>query len=95
MLNISQIEYYLPKNLISNQDLAELNPSWDINEIQKWTGVSSRYYASENETALDLAQIASENFFRNSKINREKIDGLIFCTQSSDYLSPPNSAILR
>ena len=95
MLKISQIEYHLPKNLISNKNLAEINPSWDIKEIEKWTGVSKRYYAADNETALDLAQFASEKFFKNSKINKEKIDGLIFCTQSSDYLSPPNSAILH
>jgi 3-oxoacyl-[acyl-carrier-protein] synthase-3 len=95
MLNISNIEYYIPDNLINNEKLGQLNPEWDMEAIKKWTGVSNRYYASKNQTALDLAYQAAKLFFSNSNMVPEKIDGLIFCTHSNDYILPPNSTILH
>lgn len=95
MLKISAIEYYIPKNKITNKMLSKLNPSWDMKVLKKWTGVSNRYYASDNQTALDLAFIASKNLLKNDQVNATKIDALIFCTQSSDYIMPPNSAVLH
>ncbi len=95
MLNIEKIEYHLPENVITNDDLADLNPDWDMNSIQKWTGVSKRFYANQNQTALDLALISSEKLLNHIKIARDDIDGLIFCTQSNDYIMPPNSTILH
>ena len=95
MLKISAIEYHIPKNRITNQMLSELNPSWDMKVLEKWTGVSDRYYASKNQTALDLAFIASKNLLKNAQVSAKNIDAVIFCTQSNDYIMPPNSAVLH
>ena len=95
MLNINAIEYHLPENIITNQMLGKLNSTWDMELLEKWTGVSKRYYASDNQTALDLAFIASEKLLKHIQISSEKIDSLIFCTQSNDYIMPPNSAVLH
>ena len=34
MLTIDEIEYYLPKNKISNKELLDLNQDWDIETIE-------------------------------------------------------------
>lgn len=95
MLKIDQIEYYLPKNQIRNKDLLKINPDWDIESLKKKTGVASRFYTDKNETALDIALKACEIFFKKNRLVKTKIDGLIFCTQSNDYVMPPNSSILH
>ena len=86
---------YLPKKKITNKSLEKSNPDWKINKIFVHSGVKRRFYASKNETSLDLAMKACKiakkkhpNFFKN-------IDGLIFCTQTQDHYLPSNSSILH
>ena len=52
MLIIDEIEYYLPKNKISNEDLLKSNKDWDIETIEKSTGVSTRYYTDQEENRI-------------------------------------------
>jgi len=90
MLNINAIEYHLPENIITNQMLGKLNSTWDMELLEKWTGVSKRYYASDNQTALDLAFIASEKLLkREDSIMKTTIPFLIIFKVhnfKSDYL---------
>jgi 3-oxoacyl-[acyl-carrier-protein] synthase-3 len=92
---IKDIAYYLPKGSENNEDLHRENPTWDPSSLEKTTGVSNRHIASEKETALDLAQKASLLLFSKNKDLRGKIDALIFCTQSEDYIMPANGCILH
>ena len=95
MIKIQDIQYYLPNDSIDNEYLGSKNPSWDMNVLYNKTGVSTRYYAKDDETALDLSVKACEELFKNKPEIRDLIDGLIFCTQSNDYIMPPNSSILH
>ena len=95
MIKIEEIFYFLPNNPIDNKYLGVKNPSWDMEALYNKTGVSTRYYAKEKETALDLSIKACEKLFKNRPEIKDLIDGLIFCTQSNDYIMPPNSAILH
>ena len=51
--------------------------------------------AEEGETALDLAIVACNKLLSSEKIDKDKIDGLILCTQSPDYIMPPNSSVIH
>ena len=95
MVKINNIEYYLPNAVVTNSQLKEENPSWDMDRVLKRTGVKKRHIASDDETALDLSFKACEKLFSNEKINKNKVDGIIFCTQSEDYIMPPNSCLLH
>ena len=95
MLVIDEIEYFLPKNKITNKDFLEKNPDWDIDSIKKATGVSTRYYTDPNETALDISFKACVKLFNRKPDLKEKIDALIFCTHSNDHIIPSNSSILH
>ena len=90
---IEKIEYYLPENIETNEFLENQNKDWDLKKISKKSGVHQRHIASSDETAFDLSLKACEKIFRN--FNKEKIGGIIYCTQSPDYIMPPNSFLLH
>lgn len=90
---ITHIEYYLPEKIVSNNDLRNEFPQWDVDKIQTKSGVASRHIAEKDETALDLSIKACEKLFL--KFDKNKIDGIIYCTQSPDYIMPSNSFLLQ
>ena len=92
-LIIESIEYFLPKNIVTNIDLHNENPEWDLEKIAEKTGVYKRHIASKNETAYDLSVKACEKLF--NYYDKNNIDGIIYCTQSPDYIMPPNSFLLH
>lgn len=94
-IQIKEIEYFLPEKKLTNEDLQKANPLWDVEKVASKTGVFSRHIAKKNETALDLAVKAVEKLFNNTNIVKEDIDGIIFCTQSTDYIMPSNSFLLH
>ncbi len=92
---IKHIEYYLPKKVVTNIDLAKDNPEWNIEKIEEKSGVKKRHIAEPNETALDLAIKAVEKIFSSGVISKDEIDAVIFCTQSHDYVMPANSFLIH
>lgn len=94
-LIIKHIEYFLPEKVITNADLAKENPDWDIEKIEKKSGVKSRHIAEPEQTALDLAINAVKKIFSTGYISKEDIQGIIFCTQSPDYIMPSNSFLIH
>jgi 3-oxoacyl-[acyl-carrier-protein] synthase-3 len=90
---IKHIEYYLPQTIVTNADLRNEFPHWDVDKIEKKSGVQERHIASVEETAFDLSVKACEKLFE--RYDTEKIDGIIYCTQSPDYIMPSNSFLLQ
>lgn len=94
-LIIEQIEYYLPEKIVTNEDLSLVNPEWDIKKSEEKTGVLSRHITKSDQTALDLAINAIEKLFIKDRNIQDKIGGIVFCTQSQDYIMPPNSFLIH
>ena len=94
-IQIKEIEYFLPVNKKTNEDLQKENPEWDVEKVAAKTGIYSRHIAGEDETALDLAIKALEKLFTKTSVKKEDIDGIIFCTQSPDYVMPSNSFLIH
>jgi 3-oxoacyl-[acyl-carrier-protein] synthase-3 len=92
-VKILNIEYYLPKTIITNDYLEKEFPDWSSDKIEKKVGIRERHIVKEDETALDLALEAAEKVLRN--YNRDKIDFLLFCTQSPEYYLPSGACILQ
>jgi len=93
--SVEAIAYSLPSKAVSNDDLRREHPDWEFDRLEKRTGVFTRYIAAENETALDFAVRACEQLEVQGELRKDEIDALIFCTQSPDYIMPPNSCILH
>lgn len=94
-VKISKVAYHLPESIVTNGMLSKANPEWNIKRVEVRTGVSSRHIADTDETALDLAYQACNKLFQENTDLKSKIDGIVFCTQSEDYVMPPNSCVLH
>ena len=92
-VKILNIEYYLPKTIITNDDLEKQFPDWSSEKIEKKVGIKERHIVKEDETALDLALIAGEKILKN--YDKDKINFLLFCTQSPEYYLPSGACILQ
>ena len=90
---IQAIEYYLPDNRVSNEDLLERFPDYDFTKFENKVGIKYRYWVKETETALDLAYEACQKLFK--RVDKTNIDYVILCTQSPEYLLPTTACILQ
>ncbi|SVC98648.1 uncharacterized protein METZ01_LOCUS351502, partial [marine metagenome] len=94
-IKITAIDYYLPGDIVTNDDLKKENPDWDLDSVEKKSGVLERHIARQDETALDLATKACHNLFGQDAEHIKNVDAVIFCTQSPDHIMPPNSYLLQ
>jgi 3-oxoacyl-[acyl-carrier-protein] synthase-3 len=94
-IGISAIEYYLGTKTLRNEELNKENPLWDMDKATERSGVISRPIAPVGVTALDLSYQAVKRLIKVDKNILSGVDGLIFCTQTPDYLLPSNSNLLH
>lgn len=95
MIAIESIACAFPAHSVSNSELKAAYPEWDFDRLEKRTGVMRRHVAQDGETALDFALDACEQLHRKGRLRPEQIDAVIFCTQSPDYIMPPNACLLH
>jgi 3-oxoacyl-[acyl-carrier-protein] synthase-3 len=87
---IDRIATHLPERVVDNEELALLYPGWSADKIYEKTGIRQRHVVQDGECASDLATAAAEKIL--SQCDRAKVDFLLFCTQSPDYLLPQRLA---
>ena len=95
MAYIKGISYYLPKRVITNEELVQEFPEWSVDKVAAKVGVNSRHLAAADETAGDMAEKAARKLFEEYNINPKDIDFLLLCTQSPDYFLPSTACILQ
>jgi 3-oxoacyl-[acyl-carrier-protein] synthase III len=95
MTFIEAIAHSLPARVLTNEELKADFPGWDFQQLEKAAGVFSRRVCSDNETALDFALRACEQLDNCGSLKRHDIDAVVFCTQTPDYIMPPNSCLLH
>lgn len=93
MAFIKALTYYLPEDILTNEDLSVELP--DVLYIAKTSGVESRRRAAEDETACDMAVKAADKLFSENGIKPRDVDFLLFCTQSPDYFMPSTSCVIQ
>lgn len=92
---IKAISYYLPKTIVTNEQLVADFPEWTVEKIVEKVGVKERHVA-EDETISDMAVKASEILFNgNPEVDKSKIDFILVCTQSPDYFLPSTACIIQ
>jgi 3-oxoacyl-[acyl-carrier-protein] synthase-3 len=95
-ISIASIEMYLPKEIITNEKLSRLqNNEVSASEIKKRTGISQRYIAAFEETALDMAAKVGKLFFDKNPNLLSQVDYLIFCSECYDFIAPSSACILQ
>jgi len=94
-IGIKYLDYYLPEHIVGNTELALENPGWDMEKVEKKSGVKSRHISGLNETALDLSVKACESLFQKYNLEPDTFDGIVYCTQSPDYIMPSNAYLIQ
>lgn len=94
-IGLEGIAYSFGQNAVSNIQIKEEHPDWDMDQVFQRTGVRSRPIAAPGETALSMAIRATQKLFEKVAIERSEIGALIFCTQTPDHILPPNSSLLH
>jgi 3-oxoacyl-[acyl-carrier-protein] synthase-3 len=92
---IKDVAVALPARVLSNEDLTVGLDEFKCSLLLRLTGVRHRHVAAAEETALDLGEQACRKLFASHPSLAEQIDTLIFCTQSPDYILPPNACLLH
>lgn len=92
---IKAIAYYLPKKVVTNEQLVEEFPEWSVEKIAKKVGINERHIAAEEETAGDMAFMAAEMLIAENNVDKGTIDFVLLCTQSPDYFLPSTSCIIQ
>ena len=92
---IKAVDYYLPENILTNDQIAERFPEWSAEKVASKVGISERHLSAEGETAADLAFNAAEKLFAANEGVCESVDFLLLCSQSVDYKLPSSSCILQ
>lgn len=92
---IKAIEYYLPENVVSTEQLAAEFPEWSVEKIEEKTGIRARHIAGEAECASDLGCAAAQKLFASGACAAADIDYLLLCTQSPDYFLPTTACLMQ
>lgn len=92
---IKAISYYLPKKVVSNEELLQEFPEWSVDKVSSKVGVNARHLAAPDETAGDMAEQAARRLFVENGIDPQCVDFLLLCTQSPDYFLPSTSCLLQ
>jgi len=84
---------YLPKNIVSNDDLSKLVETSD-EWISTRTGIKERRITNQ-ETTTDLAYKASVRALESSNIKAEEIDLIICATMTPDNFMPSVACVVQ
>ncbi len=92
--NITGTGSYLPKNILTNDDMERLvdtNDEW----IQSRTGIRERRIVQPGEASAEMSTHAVNNLMENYKLTADEIDALIVATITPDMMFPSTAAIVQ
>ncbi|MCL2742491.1 MAG: ketoacyl-ACP synthase III [Planctomycetaceae bacterium] len=92
---IQGIASYLPKEVLTNAEIARCFPNWTEEKISHKLGIESRPIAAADETSVDMGIKAAQKLFDSGICEPEHIDFLLFCTQSPDYFLPTSACLIH
>lgn len=86
---------YLPKQEITNDDIAELVTDTTAEWVGRKTEILARRYAAPDEATSDLAAHAAEAALADAGVSADQIDYLILSTSTGDHPQPPTSHLVQ
>ena len=92
---IKAVSYYLPPQVLSNDDIHQEFPEWSIEKIARKTGILERRIADPDVCSSDLGVESAQRLFSEHNIDPRSIDFLLFCTQSPDYFLPTTACLMQ
>lgn len=94
-ISLESVITYLPNKELDLRTLTSEYGEKEVDSIIKATGVEHVYLADENETSSDMCFKAAKHLFEKENIEISTIDGIVFSSQTEDYILPATSVILQ
>ena len=94
-INIKAVNSWLPENKVEVGSFSSLYGEAEIKSIVKTTGIEQIRIADSNMTSSDMCFNAAEHLFEQEGFDRNKIDGLVFVSQTTDWILPATSISLQ
>ena len=92
-VGIFDITYRTGSRVVSNEEIVKNIPQWEPDDIIRRTGIESRNWLSDGESALTLAVDATKEMVERSGITLSEI-GLIICSTETPIHHTPSMATL-
>lgn len=91
---ILSVKSYLPRKILTNQDLEKMVDTSDEWIVSR-TGMRERRLAEPNEFPSDMGAAAAIKALEAAQISPDKVDMIIVATMSPDYLSPSTANLIQ
>lgn len=91
-MKLRTIEIGLPETEVKIEDMKDDFADFDL-AVER-SGVTRKFVAAAEETALDLAVATCQSIQKSNPTAIADLDGLIFITQTPDHILPGNSFLL-
>jgi 3-oxoacyl-[acyl-carrier-protein] synthase-3 len=88
------VGYAVPANVRANSEILKAFPDRTEEEMVRLTGIRERRYATEDESATDLAKIAVKHALAQAGMSADQIDGVIMATIIPDQPVPSAASSL-
>lgn len=85
---------YLPKRILTNQELEQMVETSDEWIVSR-TGMHERRIAASDEFPSDMGAQAAQQVLQACKLDPEDIDMILVATMSPDYISPSTSNLIQ
>lgn len=95
MTGIFDIEYYVPKNVLTNKEIGERCKNFNQSEFEAKVGIKERRISAPDEYPSNMAVKAAQKIFAKGAIIHDEIDLLIVATQNPDYKLPSTACIVQ
>lgn len=92
-LAIESVSAYLPETRLDLRALGGGNA--EAEKIIRATGIEQVRVAAKTQTAADLCLAAARPLLAGAETPREEIDGVIFVSQTPDYLMPETAFVIQ
>ncbi|MDD3945082.1 MAG: ketoacyl-ACP synthase III [Bacteroidales bacterium] len=94
-VQLKAISSWLPNNLVDMTDFGSLYGDAEVSNIIKATGVERVRIADADICSSDLCQLAAEELIMKEGVAKSEIDGLVFVSQTCDWILPATSISLQ
>ncbi|WP_042165719.1 3-oxoacyl-ACP synthase III family protein [Paenibacillus gorillae] len=94
-VSIKGISCALPRHKYDVEQFSDVFSQKDIKKVTNMVGTKYFYRTDETQTTADLCVSAAEILIEKLSWDRNEIDGIIFVTQTPDYLLPATSGIIQ
>lgn len=92
---IRAVNSWLPEKEIKLSSFYSLYGEAEVKSIIKATGIERVRVVDDNMTSSDMCFIAAEKLFEQDGVDKSKIDGLVFVSQTTDWILPATSISLQ